>query len=158
VSAEQSNEFRLIEEIIARSVAKNWDKARLEWDLKQVYREDEPQTCLCGHTPIIEICVLQNRRNGNFADVGNVCVTKFLGLESDLIFLGLKRVAKDGHKALNEAAINYAFEQCWINEWERDFCLNTVRKRSLSSKQAAKRTEINRLVLAKTTNTYKKAG
>lgn len=158
MSKERSNQFKLFKEIIALSVAKIWEEAKLEWDLKHVYREDEPQTCLCGHTPIIEICVLQNRHNGNFADVGNVCVTKFLGLESDLIFSGLKRIAKDDDKALNEAATNYAFEQGWINEWEKNFCLDTMRKRKLSAKQAIKRAEINRLILAKTTNTYKQRG
>lgn len=156
MSDEHSNQFKLFKEITALSVARTWEEAKLEWDLKHVYREDVPQTCLCGHTPIIEICVLQNRLNGNFADVGNVCVTKFLGLASDLIFSGLKRISKDGNKALNEAAINYAFEQGWINEWEKTFCFNTMRKRKLSIKQAAKRAEINQLVLAKTTNTYKK--
>lgn len=155
MSAEQSNQFRLFREIIALSESKDWDEAKLEWDLKRVYREEEPLTCLCGHFPIIEICVLTNRNNGNLAEVGNVCVTKFLGLESDLIFSGLRRIAKDGDKALNEAAINYAFEQRWINDWEKGFCLDTMRKRKLSAKQALKRAQINRLVLTKTTNTYR---
>jgi hypothetical protein len=152
---EQSNQFRLVQEIIIRSVSKTWEEAKPEWDLKLVYREDEPLTCLCGHEPINEICVLRNRRNGNSAEVGNVCVTKFLGLESDLIFSGLRRVAKDPDKALNKAATNYAHEQGWITDWERDFCLDTNRKRKLSVKQVMKRAEINRLVLVKTTNTYR---
>lgn len=155
MSMEQSNKYHLFKAIIELSVAKTWEEAKLEWDLKCVYCEDEPLTCLCGHTPIIEICVLRNRFNGNIADVGNVCVTKFLGLESNLIFSGLKRIAKDGDKALNEAGTNYAFEQGWINEWERDFCINTMRKRSLTAKQVMKRAKINCLILTKTTNTYK---
>jgi hypothetical protein len=155
MSAEQSNQFRLFKEIIARSVSQTWEEAKLEWDLKHVYREDEPLTCLCGHTPIIEICVLHNRRNGNTAEVGNVCVNKFLGLESDLIFSGLRRVAKNVDKALNEAATNYAHEQGWITDWEKKFCLDTNRKRKLSAKQELKRAEINRLILAKTTNTLR---
>lgn len=153
--AEQSNRFRLFAEIIALSVAKSWEEAKLEWDLKHVYREDEPMMCLCGHTPIIEICVLQNRCNGNLAEVGNVCVTRFLGLESDLIFAGLRRVAKNPSKALNEAATNYAHEQKWITDWEKQFSLDTSRKRKLSAKQVLKRVEINQRILAKTTNTYK---
>jgi hypothetical protein len=155
MSDERSNQFRLFKEIIALSIATTWEEAKAEWDLKNVYREDEPLTCLCGHTPIIEICVLQNRLNKNWAEVGNVCVTKFLGLESDLIFSGLRRIARDKDKALNEASTSYAYEQGWINEWERDFCLSTMRKRSLTAKQALKRAEINRLILAKTTNTYR---
>lgn len=155
MSGEQSNPFRLFREIIARSVAKTWEEAKLEWDLKHVYREERPLTCLCGHTPIIEICVLRNRLNYNTAEVGNVCVTKFLGLESDLIFSGLRRIAKDIDKALNEAATIYAHEQGWITDWEKDFCLNTLRKRKLSLKQTIKRAGINRLILTKTTNTYR---
>ena len=155
MSSEQSNQFRLFKEIVTLSTAKIWEEAKLEWDLKHVYREDEPLTCLCGHTPIIEICVLQNRRNGNYAEVGNVCVTKFLGLESDLIFSGLRRVAIDASKGLNEAATNYAHEQGWISAWEKQFSLDTNRKRTLSAKQTLKRREINQRVLAKTTNTYK---
>ncbi len=158
MSGEKSNEFRLFEEIIARSLGKTWNEAKLEWDLQNVYREDQPQTCLCGHTPIIEICVLRNRLNGETADVGNVCVTKFIGLGSELIFAGLRRIAGDQNKALNEAAINYAYGQGWINAWEKGFCLNTARKRKLSPKREAKRLEINRLVLARTTNTYRQHG
>jgi hypothetical protein len=158
MSGEQSNQFRLFEEIITRSVAKTWDEAKLEWDLKDVYREDEPQTCLCGHMPIIEICVLRNRRNGNQAEVGNVCVNKFLGLESDLIFDGLRRIAKDERKALNKAATEYAHKQGWITDWEKEFSSTTNRKRKLSEKQALKRSEINKRVLAKTTNTFKQRG
>lgn len=155
MSAERSNEFRLSQEIVARSNADTWTAAKLEWDLLHVYREDEPLTCLCGHNPIIEICVLRNRLNGNTAIVGNVCVTKFLGLQSDVIFSGLKRVAKDETKGLNEAATTYAFQQGWITDWEHTFSLDTWRKRELSDKQALKRVQINRRVLARTTNTYR---
>lgn len=158
MSEERSNQFKLIEGIIALSVAKTWDEAKLEWDLKHVYREDEPLICLCGHTPIIEICVLQNRQNGKSAIVGNVCVNKFLGLESDLIFAGLRRVAKDTSKALNAAATNYAHEQGWITDWEKEFSSDTNRKRRLTAKQALKRAEINRRILARTTNTFKSRG
>ncbi|MDB6025498.1 MAG: hypothetical protein JWM68_1721 [Verrucomicrobiales bacterium] len=140
-----------------RSVAKTWDEAKLEWDLKHVYREDEPLTCLCGHSPIIEICVLSNRHNYKSAIVGNVCVMKFLGLESDLIFAGLRRVAKDSSKALNEATTIYANEQGWITDWEKNFSLDTKQKRKLSEKQGQKRVEINLRVLAKTTNTYRRS-
>lgn len=155
MSTEQSNQYRLVTEIIARSVSKNWEAAKLEWDLKSVYRETEPSTCLCGHSPIIEICVLHNRQNRNTAEVGNVCVNKFLGLGSELIFSGLRRVAQDAGKSLNEAATNYAHLQGWITDWEKKFCLGTIRKRKLSTKQEQIRAEINRRILAKTTNTLR---
>jgi len=135
MNGERSNRFRLVTEILERSAADAWNEARHEWDLMEVYREDEPQECLCGHTPIIEICVLRNRCTGYVVTVGNVCVTKFLGLGSNRIFEGLKRVAKNSDKALNEATTEYAHNQGWITDWERDFSLNTNRKRNLSDKQ-----------------------
>lgn len=155
MSEEQDNRFQLFREIIARSVADNWEEAKREWDLVEIYREDEPLTCLCGHTPIIEICVLRNRLNAGTAIVGNVCVNKFLGIESELIFEGLRRVNKDPDKGLNAAATLYAFEKGWINEWEKNFSLDTNKKRKLSDKQQVKRDQINRRVLARTTNRFK---
>lgn len=43
-----------------------------------MYEVDEPDTCLCGHSPIIEICVLTNILNGKVAEVGNRCGKRFL--------------------------------------------------------------------------------
>jgi len=54
------SEFRLTTEIVARSASKVWDAAKLEWVLHEVYEADEPESCLCGHFPIIELCVLRN--------------------------------------------------------------------------------------------------
>lgn len=31
-------EYKLIEEIVSRSVCEDWDKAKLEWALEDVYR------------------------------------------------------------------------------------------------------------------------
>lgn len=136
-------EYKLIEEIISRSVADYWDAAKLEWSLFEVYEAEEPETCLCGHFPIMELCILQNHHNHGFATVGNCCVKKFLGLESDKIFQAVKRVRKDNERALNAEAIQYGFSKGWINEWEKDFYLSTMRKRNLSQKQKTKRIQIN---------------
>lgn len=144
--------FKLAQEIVARSVADDWDRARLEWTLVEVYREDEAETCLCGHYPINELCVIHNMKNGQHAVVGNVCVNKFLGLSSEKIFQGLRRIGTDEGRALNADAVMHAHERGWINDWERDFYLDTRRKRKLSAKQQAKRVQINRKVLHLTTN------
>ncbi|MGA2302400.1 MAG: hypothetical protein ABSG77_17105 [Candidatus Acidiferrum sp.] len=140
-------EFKLTSEIIKRSVARTWDKAKLEWSLLDVYEADEPETCLCGHYPIVELCVIQNRLNGGQATVGNCCVKKFVGLPSDEIFQGVKRVRKDKSKSLNPEAINHAFERGWIDSGQHDFYLNVMRKRRLTFKQKAKKLQINELVL-----------
>src|SRR5439155_12741988 len=112
-----------------------------------IYFDDEPRTCLCGHFPIIEICTILNQQNGQSADVGNCCVKKFLGLPSDKIFQAIKRIRKDGKKALNAETIQHAHERGWINDWERKFYFDTMRKQRLSEKQRAKRQQINQLVL-----------
>ena len=139
--------YKLVHEIIARSEAKNWDQAILEWRLLKVDTAEEPETCLCGHYPIVELCTLRNLRNGRFAVVGNCCVKKFLRIRSDLIFNGFKRIAKDITKPLNRAAIDYATKQGWIRPWETRFTLNTTRKRIPTRKQMEIRQEINRKVL-----------
>lgn len=142
-------EYKLSQEIIALSVARNWDEAKREWALEDVYQAEEQQTCLCGHFPIREICVIRNRVNSTEAEVGNCCVKKFLGLPSGGIFDGLKRVAEDTTKALNYEAVHHAHNKNWITDWEYKFSLDTARKRSLSAKQALVRQRINDKVLAR---------
>ncbi len=137
------SEYQLTKEIVARSEAKVWDAAKLEWALEEVYESEEPDTCLCGHFPIIEICVLRNKANRNTAVVGNCCVKKFIGLPSDKIFQAVKRVRKDTEKSLNAEAIQHAFDRGWITEWEKEFYFDIMRKRNISSKQAAKKAQIN---------------
>ena len=143
------NEYQLAQRIVELSEADNWQGARAEWDLHEVYFSDEPEKCLCSHYPIIEVCVLYNRMNGSLAEVGNVCVNKFIGLPSKIIFDGLKRVAKDQSKALNADASHYAFRKGWVNGWEYGFLNSTARKLVLTGSQIAKRIEINSRVLAK---------
>jgi hypothetical protein len=143
--------WRLVEEIIALSVANTWGEAKLEWRLGHVFftDPDDPGTCLCGHSPIRECCVITNCLNGNSAVVGNCCVKRFLGLPSGPIFAGLRRVAQDAGKALGAAAIEHAYKFGWISRWEYDFYHDTLRRRRLTPKQRAKRTEINVKVLAR---------
>ena len=54
-------QYKLFSEIINLSVAKKWEEAKKEWELDHIYSADEAQTCLCGHHPIIEICVIKNK-------------------------------------------------------------------------------------------------
>jgi len=143
------SEYKLTEEIIQLSEATIWSAAKLEWSLIDVYNSYEPDTCLCGHFPINEICTIKNRLNGKMATVGNSCVNKFLGLPSNKIFQSIKRIAKDNTKSLNADTINYAHAKNWITDWERDFSLDTKGKRKLSEKQEGKRIQINKKVIIK---------
>lgn len=142
-------QFQLTTEIIKLSNAHAWDAAKLEWVLLEVYEAEEPETCLCGHFPIIELCVLQNKLNSNQATVGNCCVKKFIGLPSDKIFQAVKRIRKDLTKSLNAEAVDHAFQRGWLSEWERKFYFDIMRKRSLTAKQKAKKLQVNELVLTR---------
>lgn len=138
------SEFKLTTEIVARSVSSVWDAAKLEWTLHEVYQAEDPDTCVCGHFPIIELCVLRNKLNRELATVGNCCVKKFIGLPSDLIFQAIKRVRVDATKSLNGESLAHAKEKGWINQWEYDFYLKIMRKRNLTTKQTEKKLQINR--------------
>ncbi|MDO1509036.1 MULTISPECIES: hypothetical protein [unclassified Neisseria] len=137
------SEYKLIENIMRLSQSENWSEAKMEWNLLHVYEATEPERCLCGHYPIIELCILKNKVNSNKVTVGNCCVKKFVGLPSHLIFNGIKRVTKDKGKALNEACIHYGYKHGWINDWEYEFCCNTKGKRNLTGRQLEKRKQIN---------------
>jgi hypothetical protein len=140
---------KLTTEILKLSKSQDWEAAKLEWHLEQVYMAESPETCLCGHFPIIEICTIANARTLHTATVGNCCVTKFIGLPSKRIFDGLKRVRKDVQSALNEDAITYSRSKGWISSWEYGFLVSTMRKRNLSGKQRQFRESINSKILAR---------
>ncbi|MGL1053832.1 hypothetical protein ACSTD8_22120 [Vibrio vulnificus] len=137
------SEYKLTEEIIKLSQSQLWDVAKSEWILYEIYEADEPERCLCGHFPIIEICNLKNKLNFNYATVGNCCVKKFIGLPSDKIFQAIKRVRKDDEKSLNAEAITHAYDKGWINDWEKSFYLDVMRKRKLTPNQLNKKIQIN---------------
>lgn len=145
---EGHNFKQLRQAILALSRATEWDVARKEWSLVSISEGEEPETCLCGHFPIIEICTIANRLTGQRADVGNRCVKRFLGVRSDLIFTGIKRIRKDITKSLNADAVAFFHEQGVLNAWEFGFLQDTMAKRQLSAAQAGKRRAINEKVLA----------
>mmetsp|Transcript_5795 Transcript_5795/g.10638 ORF Transcript_5795/g.10638 Transcript_5795/m.10638 type:complete len:279 (-) Transcript_5795:991-1827(-) len=139
-------------EIIARSIADDWEQARHEWTLEHVYRKDHdaPGTCLCTHYPIIEVCVMAHDNSGKEVNVGNCCVKKFFQLPSDTIFAAVRRVQQDRDKALNTATIDFAYEHEWISDWDYQFYMDTFRKRKLSQRQHEQRERINAKILDRT--------
>jgi len=137
------SEYKPTQGIISLPSSSTWDRAKLEWVLHEIYEAKEPDTCLCGKYPIIEICILRNRVNRKFATVGNCFVKKFIGLPSDKIFQAVKRVRKDSTKSLNAKAISHTHDKSWLNSWEADFYFDIMRKQNLTQKQTAKKVEIN---------------
>ncbi len=83
-----------------------------------------------------EICQIRNRITKNITEVGNICVKRFLGVRSDLIFTAIKkRIRKDRTKSLNTASIVFFYDRGLLTEWEYGFLQDTLRKRALSKKQ-----------------------
>jgi hypothetical protein len=138
---------RLKTEILQRSSAPDWETAKKEWRLVQIIEAEEPETCLCGHHPVMEICTINNRLTEVSVDVGNVCAKRFLGFRSDLIFAAVKQLRLDDTKGLNDEAAAFFREQGVLNDWEYAFSADSARKRVLSSRQAVVRQRINAKVL-----------
>lgn len=139
---------QLSKAILAMSKAQDWETARKEWALVDIIEAEEPETCLCGHYPIVEICEIHNRITGHTTEVGNVCVKRFMGFRSDLIFSGIKRVRKNPENSLNADCIAFFRERRLLSDWEYGFLQDTMRKRSLTPKQMETRVRINGKVLA----------
>jgi hypothetical protein len=138
---------QLRDRILALSEASDWEVARKEWSLVAVHEADEPQTCLCGHHPIIEICGISNRVTKTNTEVGNRCVRRFLGIRSDLIFAAIRKIQNDITKSLNTDAITFFRQRRLLTAWEYGFLQDTMRKRHLSEAQLASRQRINEKVL-----------
>ncbi len=137
----------LVNGIIENSVSDDWDHAKREWKLANIYESDEMLSCLCGHYPIREICELRNTKNESQLIVGNCCVNKFLDINSDKMFTALKKVIRDIESSFNVEVIDLAYERNLINGWDRDFYVNTWRKRQLSPKQRTQKVRINKQIL-----------
>lgn len=133
-------------EILIRSESKVWEVARLEWYLDYIYQEPG-DTCICGEHPITDHCVIANTKTLIETIVGNICVNNFLGLASTRLFRSMKIIQNDIDRSASEALIEHAFDRGWLNQWERDFSLDTRLKRSLYPKQLVKRRQINEKLL-----------
>ena len=140
--------FKILQsEILKLSRATDWITACREWVLIDIYESDHPETCLCQHYPIIEICVIRNTITQATTEVGNVCVKRFMGIRSDLIFAALKRIRRDVTKSLNEDSIAFFYRANLFNSWEYGFLQDTKQKRNLSSAQMRIRVGLNQRVI-----------
>lgn len=140
---------RLKAHILPLSQAEDFDAARREWKLIGVEVSDEWDNCPCGQE-IKEHCYIQNKLNGHRTYVGNVCINRFIGIDTGNLFAGLKRIASDPHANANEDLIIHAYKLGYIFESEYQFLMSTRRKRKLSDKQLAWKEKINRRIINKT--------
>ena len=140
--------FKLTEEILKLSHSKFWGSAKHEWSFEYAYYSDELQTCLCGHSPIKNICVIKNGKNKNITEVGNCCINKFLGIDDgNKIFLSIKRLKGDLSKSMSPEVLDFLNSKKILNKFEYDFYTDIIRKRNLTQKQMDIKERINKKLL-----------
>jgi hypothetical protein len=140
--------FNLTNEIIKLSDSEFWNNAKLEWNFEYAYQSEEMQTCLCGHYPIKNICVIKNKKNENETEVGNCCINKFLGIDKgNKIFDSIKRLKDDLSKSLSAEVLEYLNDKKVITPFEYSFYSDTLRKRNFTTKQLEIRERINQKFL-----------
>ncbi|MCW6531693.1 hypothetical protein NED98_15705 [Sphingomonas sp. MMSM20] len=143
------NELKFKTAILALSTVKDWDEAKAEWALHFVYDDAAERSCECEHSPIHQICVIKNRKNGAETEVGNVCVRRFLRLLSNRIFSVIRRIRADINNSLNPAALDLFVERGVISHQEQQEYLEYWRKRKrMSDDQKAQKLSLNTRVLS----------
>ena len=145
----EHNFERLKEHIIPLSKANQFDDAKNEWRLVGVQIREEFDNCPCGQ-PIKELCYIENQLNGNKTYVGNVCVNRFIGIDTGNLFAGLKRIALNHDANPNEDLIIHSLNLGYIYESEYHFLMQTRKKRKLSAKQLSWKQKINRRIIKQT--------
>ena len=138
--------WRLKEEIVKRSISKDWDVARLEWVIQSTRVSKIANTCLCTKYPIYEISDLLNIYNNVVVRVGNCCVKKFIDDASSFI-AGLKRIFGDLSASAGRIVIDRALKEGVISNKNYLFYSDTLRKRKLSLYQLEYRRDLNRRIL-----------
>jgi hypothetical protein len=144
-----ANEVILKAAMLPLGIAANWEAAKTEWRLDRVEEVGDGYDCMCSKKNIHRLCHMRNAETENTAVVGSCCVEKFLDQRSGLIFDCLKRLRKKPESAMNATTLSWEVEKGFLTEWEEIFYADTQRKRKLSEKQEAKRTQINRKFLQK---------
>lgn len=146
----EHNFERLKAHILPLSIASNFYAAKNEWKLVDVEIHEDFDSCPCGQ-PIKELCYIENQLNGNKTYVGNVCVNRFIGIETGSLFAGIKRISLDETANANEDLIIHAYNLGYIyDEKEYNFLMQTKNKRILSDKQMAWKKKINRRIIKQT--------
>lgn len=136
--------------ILPLSISQDFNIARSEWDLVGVEVSEEFDNCPCGKE-IKEHCYIRNRLTRHTTYVGNVCINRFMQIETGNLFEGLKRIAKDDTANANHDLIEHAFRMGYLfSEKEYTFLKRTARKRKLSPAQLSWKQKINRRIVGKT--------
>jgi len=141
----EHNFQRLKAHILPLSRSDLFEVARTEWDLVSVEITEEFDHCPCGQE-IKEHCYITNRITGQSTYVGNVCINRFICIDTGNLFEGLKRIAKDPYAKANLDVIEHGCMMGYIYESEYEFLVSTRLKRKLSDKQLEWKRKINRRI------------
>jgi hypothetical protein len=140
--------FKLTSEILKLSESNFWDSAKREWNFEFAYYSEELETCLCGHYPIKNVCVIKNIKNNNQTEVGNCCINKFLGIkEGNKVFASINRLKEDISKSMSHEVLEYLNEKKVLTAFEYEFYKDIIRKRNLSEKQKKIKEGINQKLI-----------
>ncbi len=142
----ETKKERLARKIIALSRADDFQAACTEWDVECIYRNDEPTTCICGQTNVIEVVFIRNFVTNEIAIVGNHCA-RWFDLDFGKVFSALKKIETNIGATVNSEALNFALATDWINNWDWNFYCDIAKKTHLTPKQLAKKQEINQKIL-----------
>jgi hypothetical protein len=145
---------RLKQHILPMSDSQIFEIARSEWDLSFVELTEEWGSCPCGQS-ILEHCYIINRVTKSETYVGNVCINRFMNIETGSLFDGLRRIAADNAANANDAVIEYANERGFLFDKEYTFLIQTRRRRKVSVKQLDWKKKINRRILKQTVVTHR---
>ncbi len=136
--------------ILSLSLSQHFEVARTEWSLVAVEISEEFDQCPCGQQ-IKEHCYIRNRLNGNETYVGNVCINRFIQIDTGSLFDGLRRIAADLTANANSDLVEHAYRMGYLfGENEYTFLKQTARKRKPSAAQTAWKVKINRRIVSQT--------
>lgn len=127
--------------IMAMSKSDRWTEAKKEWQIVKIALIPNSQ-CLCGKFPITEVITMGNKETWEKAEIGNCCVKKFFEDKS-----WSKAFNALANGKVNAQLIEHAHYKKLINDWEKEFLLNTWRKTKLSVKQRDKFKELNERIM-----------
>lgn len=145
----EHNFERLKAHILPLSNSQEFHDAIKEWRLVGVEISEEFDNCPCGQE-IKEHCYIENKSTGHKTYVGNICINRFIGINTGNLFDSLKRIARDSKANANEDLINHAYKLGYIYESEYGFLMQTRLQRKLSPAQLAWKEKINRRITHKT--------
>jgi hypothetical protein len=150
-TAEGSHNFeRLKQHILPLSSSGTFELARREWKLVGIEVSEEWDRCPCGQD-IKEHCFIHNNVTGADTHVGNVCINRFIGIDTGTLFDGLKRIAGEKSARANQDLITHAFDLGYLHGTkERDFLMDIRLKRKLTAAQEKWERFIHQRILKKT--------